>query len=132
MGAQILPSALALPSNRGSNCKGTHNTAKAIIRLSQTELDEIISNEWNFTYSKILDNFSNGSAFHYDRSFCLQTQWCYHQFEMLLFEMADSLRDLLEVEKGINMLGNVIDEDECKGAKCKWAYIVLHMVFSTL
>jgi geranylgeranyl transferase type-2 subunit alpha len=80
-----------------------------------------------------------------------QTPWWYHRFivswakpsadvgdemvmeyETLLFEMADSLRDLLEVEKENDTLGDAVDRDESKGAKCKWAYIGLHMVLCTL
>ena len=53
-------------------------------------------------------------------------------YEALLFEMADSLRDLLEVEKENDVVGNDDKKDESKGAKCKWAYIGLHLVLSTL
>ena len=82
-----------------------------------------------------------------------QTPWWYHRFivswakpssndldaemveeyEGLLVEMADSLRELLEVERENNdMLGNAESKDESKGAKCKWAYIGLHLLLSTL
>lgn len=193
MGAQLLPSLIKFSSNKGKNCEGVQYIAKTISMLTQEELEEIISNEWNFTNSKIQDNFSNGSAFHYrskllplmlefrlpssrcpaaryKESLALareewenillnaiftepddQTPWWYHRFivswvkpcadvgdemlleyETLLFEMADSLRDLLEVEKENGALGNAVDRDESKGAKCKWAYLGLHLVLSTL
>ncbi|KAL3797696.1 hypothetical protein ACHAW5_004382 [Stephanodiscus triporus] len=191
MGAQLLPSAIKFSSNKGMNCEGVQYIAKTISMLTQEELEEIINNEWNFTNSKIQDNFSNGSAFHYRSKllplmleFRLQSshspaarykeslvlareewenillnaiftepddQWWYHRFivswvkpsadvgdemlleyETLLFEMADSLRELLEVEKENGALGNAVDRDESKGAKCKWAYLGLHLVLSTL
>jgi hypothetical protein len=189
-----------------------HTVAKSIVALSQEELDTIIINEWDFTTSKIHDNFSNGSAFHYrskllplilesrltasandegnsNRRYATilglareewesillnaiftepddQTPWWYHRFivswmkpssnsnndninkddddnvqecEKLLYEMADSLRELLEVEKENDVLlppegndENINNEDESKGAKCKWAYIGLHLVLSTI
>ncbi|EED91471.1 RAB geranylgeranyl transferase [Thalassiosira pseudonana CCMP1335] len=165
------------------------------------ELEELVTNEWDFTTSKIQDNFSNGSAFHYrskllsliletrlDTSSSLkerhdgiqsmareewehilmdavftepddQTPWWYHRFvvawatppidlknnlaedeyqeiveeyEDLLFEMRGSLQELLEVEKENEMSGNVDTRDESKGAKCKWAYLGLHLVISSL
>ena len=83
-----------------------------------------------------------------------QTPWWYHRFivswakpsdelvdaddeliqeyDELLFEMADSLRELLEVEKEGDDMGGSENKDESKGAKCKWAYIGLHLVLSTL
>jgi len=180
-----------------------HTVAKSIVALSQEELDTIIINEWDFTTSKIHDNFSNGSAFHYrskllplilesrltasandegnsNRRYATilglareewesillnaiftepddQTPWWYHRFivswmkpssnsnndninkddddnvqecEKLLYEMADSLRELLEVEKENDVLlpldgddENINNKDESKGSKCKWAYI---------
>ena len=187
--------------------------AKSIVTLSQEELNNIIINEWNFTTSKIHDNFSNGSAFHYrskllplilesrllmtsssddelssrsrdyyDAVLALareewenillnaiftepddQTPWWYHRFivswikpswklkndddnnnemmhecELLLHDMADSLRELLEVEKENDVeeekekTKNNNEKDESKGVKCKWAYIGLHLVISTI
>ena len=50
-----------------------------------------------------------------------------------LYEMVNSLRELLEVEKeNDGMDNNSENRDESKGAKCKWAYIGLHLVLSTL
>ncbi|KAL3798747.1 hypothetical protein ACHAW5_004746 [Stephanodiscus triporus] len=46
--------------------------------------------------------------------------------------MANSLREWLKVVKDNGTLGNAIDRDESKGAKCKWAYLGLHPVLSTL
>lgn len=183
-----------------------HTVTQSISALSREELDTIIINEWNFTTSKIHDNFSNGSAFHYrskllplilesrimssldhegkgNRRYAAilalareewesillnaiftepddQTPWWYHRFivswmkpssnsnndndnvqecEVLLYEMADSLRELLEVEKENDVLlpleGDDVrdsNKDESKGAKCKWAYIGLHLVLSTI
>jgi hypothetical protein len=175
--------------------------------LSKEKLNELIVSEWNFTSSKIQDNFSNGSAFHYrsklisivlearlasddetlDNATRLlrkqekilsmareeweeillnaiftepddQTPWWYHRFivawakpsldlrdelgdsynelvedyESLLYEMADSLRELLEVEKENGLEGDAAERDESKGVKCKWAYLGLHLVLFSL
>ncbi|KAL7512337.1 hypothetical protein ACHAXN_009443 [Cyclotella atomus] len=175
--------------------------------LSKEKLNELIVSEWNFTSSKIQDNFSNGSAFHYrsklisivlearlasddetlDNAARLlrkqekilsmareeweeillnaiftepddQTPWWYHRFivawakpsldlrdelgdsynelvedyESLLYEMADSLRELLEVEKENGLEGDAAERDESKGVKCKWAYLGLHLVLFSL
>ena len=56
------------------------------------------------------------------------------EYETLLFEMINSLQELLEVEKENNDNTDtpIQQRDESKGAKCKWAYIGLHMVLSTL
>jgi len=210
MGAQLSKSAGAAMGAISMNSEEEGGeascVAKAIIPLSKQELEEIITNEWDFTSAKIQDNFSNGSAFHYrskllplllssqlssdsnssegnhksdnvneryDAILALareewesillnaiftepddQTPWWYHRFivswakpsddledgmfeeyESLLYEMADSLRDLLEVERESGMVGEEDTDgkkDESKGAKCKWAYIGLHLVLSTL
>ena len=207
MGAQLSQNAItavgSIPSN-STNQVNEHDIAKSILPLTKPELEEIITTEWNFTTSKIQDNFSNGSAFHYrskllplvletrlssstsdddcsssndnispsDRYIAMlslardewesillnavftepddQTPWWYHRFLLswaqplaeledgdelveeyvgLLFEMADSLRDLLEIEKESEMMSSSEKKkkDESKGVKCKWAYIGLHL-----
>ena len=47
-----------------------------------------------------------------------------------LHDMAESLRELLAVEKESD--GEDGHRHESKGAKCKWAYVGLHLVLSTL
>lgn len=207
MGAQLSQNAIiavgGIPSN-STNQVNEHDIAKSM----KPELEEIITTEWNFTTSKIQDNFSNGSAFHYrskllplvletrlsssssdddcsssntispsDRYIAMlslardewesillnavftepddQTPWWYHRFLLswaeplgelededelveeyvgLLFEMADSLRDLLEIEKESDMMcsSEKKKKDESKGVKCKWAYIGLHLCLDKL
>ena len=212
MGAQLSQNAItavgSIPSN-STNQVNEHDIAKSILPLTKPELEEIITTEWNFTTSKIQDNFSNGSAFHYrskllplvletrlsssssdddcsssndkispsDRYIAMlslardewesillnavftepddQTPWWYHRFLIswaeplaelengdelveeyvgLLFEMADSLRDLLEIEKESDMMcsSEKKKKDESKGVKCKWAYIGLHLCLDKL
>jgi hypothetical protein len=53
-------------------------------------------------------------------------------YESLLYEMADSLRELLEVEKENGLEEDSAKRDESKGAKCKWAYLGLHLVLFSL
>ncbi|KAL3794761.1 hypothetical protein HJC23_012771 [Cyclotella cryptica] len=207
MGAQISPSSIGVVSSLDEGGDLSNNISR-IATMSKTELNELIFSEWEFTTSKIQDNFSNGSAFHY-RSKLLpivvdarmvassgsgnvgigdaaspakeqsarltmareewedillnaiftepddQTPWWYHRFivawakpsfdvkedeynalranyESLLSDMADSLRELLEVEKENDMDENVENRDESKGIKCKWAYLGLHLVLSSL
>ncbi|KAL9188204.1 hypothetical protein ACHAXT_006582 [Thalassiosira profunda] len=197
MGAQLSKSAGTakgiLPTGNEGAVDGETDIANSIAPLSKEELEKIITDEWDFTTSKIQDNFSNGSAFHYrskllplmlasrapsgdagDRHDAIlslareewenillnaiftepddQTPWWYlrcivswarpsaewneelsEEYEALLFEMADSLRELLEVEKENGMAtGEGGVRDESKGAKCKWGYIGLHLVLSTL
>ncbi|KAL7529697.1 hypothetical protein ACHAWF_003085 [Thalassiosira exigua] len=207
MGAQLAPVAIAAVGKIASSevLEGEETCiSKSINPLSKQELEEIITDEWEFTTAKIQDNFSNGSAFHYrskllplilesqlssaddeeggtddpspsERSSAMvslardewerivlnavftepddQTPWWYHRFvvswakpgddaddevrddyEGLLFEMADSLRDLLEVERegGGGAPGSGEGKDESKGAKCKWGYLGLHLVLSAL
>jgi|ERR1712194_899758 len=196
MGGQLSKSILptGTEDDRCISCIG-----KSIVPLSKQELNDIITDEWDFTSSKIQDNFSNGSAFHYrskllplvletrlsssvegdedqrtsERNDAIlvlareewedillnavftepddQTPWWYHrfivswaqpsteadrewadEFEALLFDMAASLRELLEVEKEHDTTVPGDSRDESKGAKCKWAYIGLHLVLSTL
>ena len=55
MGAQIAPNTLQCQVN---NLNEVYSPIKA-------QLKELIVREWDFTTSKIQDNFSNGSAFHY-------------------------------------------------------------------
>lgn len=171
------------------------NIAKSTTPLSTQELEKIIMNEWSFSTSKIQDNFSNGSAFHY-RSKLLplvlefrtsglassasdaydaisllrdewdeilldamftepddQTIWFYHrfivlwarrnivddgadakvteEFEGLLYDMVDSIQELIDVEKE-DSFDDTQNRHESKGAKCKWAYLGMHLVLSTL
>ena len=211
MGAQLSQNSITavgnIPSN-STNQVNEHDIAKSILPLTKQELEEIIKTEWDFTTSKIQDNFSNGSAFHYrskllplvletrlsssssdddcsssndkispsDRYIAMlslardewesillnavftepddQTPWWYHRFLLswaeplgeledgdelveeyvgLLFEMADSLRDLLEIEKESDMVSSSEKKkDESKGVKCKWAYIGLHLCLDKL
>ena len=200
-----------LSTNAGSATSFLTNASDgqgmSVIALSHSELEEIIIGEWDFTSSKIQDNFSNGSAFHYrskllplvlemrlssapdgakekgnsaphDRNQAVlalareewedivlnavftepddQTPWWYHRFVVawaqpsgdaaesdveeyaaLLFDMAEALRDLLAVEKenddaAATTTTTTTTTDESKGAKCKWAYVGLHLVLSTL
>ena len=46
--------------------------------------------------------------------------------------MVDSIQELIDVEKGDSVEGNSQDRHESKGAKCKWAYLGMHLVLSTL
>ena len=223
MGAQLSCGASSAMGLVPSNVKGKPSNGSIVSQqispLSKTELEKLITTEWDFTTSIIQDNFSNGSAFHY-RSKLLplilesrlavssldgngndgvddeqkedpgtsykkrcevilnmareewdsilldaiftepdnQTLWWYHRFivswskpkinaenddecyremvdeyEWLLYDMADSLRELLEVEKENGMAGEYSDvKDDTKGAKCKWAYLGLHLVLSSL
>ena len=194
MGAQIAPNFTTLDNGAP---------------LSKAQVDDLIISEWEFTTSKIQDNFSNGSAFHYRsklipmvlsiRSYNSidngdtdspaylsnrqntildmareewedillnaiftepddQTPWWYHNFivawaepssnlkdklgedfnelaenyESLLFDMADSLRELVEVEKENGAPGDVSEVAEFKGVKCKWAYLGLYLVLASL
>ncbi|KAL7490296.1 hypothetical protein ACHAW6_016050 [Cyclotella cf. meneghiniana] len=207
MGAQISSNSMGIVPSHGEEGDASNNILKTA-PVSKTELQELIFSEWDFTTSKIQDNFSNGSAFHYRSKLipivldarlasslgssdegCAntispaekqgailtmareewedillnaiftepddQTPWWYHRFivawakpsldvkddeyyelsanyESLLSDMADSLRELLEVEKENDAEGNAENRDESKGIKCKWAYLGLHLVLSSL
>ena len=195
MGPQISENACSAVGT-GKRCDRTMSTVnKPSYPLSTQELEKIIMNEWDFTTSKIQDNFSNGSAFHY-RSKLLplilkfrsspsssrheaislvrdewdnilldaiftepddQTVWFYHRFivawamrnianvgnsednaevleeyEGLLYDMVDSIQELIDVEKEDSLQGNDESRHESKGAKCKWAFLGMHLVLSTL
>lgn len=174
----------------------SHNaTAHPASLLSRSDRHEIIEAEWKFTQSKLMDNFSNGSATHYRTKLlplmvdiraekeginkndatqsyeillnlareewdelilnCIftepddQTVWWYHRFvvsyakppddvsddlkeeyDLFLHDMAESLRELLAVEKESD--GKDCQRHESKGAKCKWAYVGLHLVLTSL
>lgn len=54
------------------------------------------------------------------------------EFEDLLYEMVDSIQELIDVEKEDNFEVNTQDRHESKGAKCKWAYLGMHLVLTTL
>jgi len=54
------------------------------------------------------------------------------EFEGLLYDMVDSIQELIDVEKEDSFEGNTQDRHESKGAKCKWAYLGMHLVLSTL
>eukprot|EP00986_Skeletonema_menzelii_P013223 scaffold7559_cov137-Skeletonema_menzelii.AAC.7 len=54
------------------------------------------------------------------------------EFEGLLYDMVDSIQELIDVEKEDSFQGNSQDRHESKGAKCKWAYLGMHLVLSTL
>ena len=52
------------------------------------------------------------------------------EYDSFLHDMAESLRELLAVEKESD--GKDEHRHESKGAKCKWAYVGLHLVLSSL
>ncbi len=54
------------------------------------------------------------------------------EFEELLYDMVDSIQELIDVEKEDNFEVNTQDRHESKGAKCKWAYLGMHLVLTTL
>ncbi|KAL7461753.1 hypothetical protein ACHAXS_002161 [Conticribra weissflogii] len=206
MGAQLsrgacFVSGMVPTSNKELSERGKF---QAMSSFSKVELQKLINAEWDFTTSKIEDNFSNGSAFHYRskllplvlksrladalegvqgsmnfKQICFetlklareewdsillnaiftepddQTPWWYHRFivswakpqfdghvdsgdgvceevaeeyEGLLYDMVDSLRELLEIEKENSVEEIEEARDESKGAKCKWTYLEMHFL----
>ena len=53
------------------------------------------------------------------------------EFETLLYDMIDSIQELIDVEKE-DSFEAVQERHESKGVKCKWAYLGMHLVLSTL
>ena len=55
------------------------------------------------------------------------------EYEGLLYDMVDSIQELIDVEKEDSLQGNDgSSRHESKGAKCKWALLGMHLVLSTL
>jgi len=54
------------------------------------------------------------------------------EFEGLLYDMVDSIQELIDVEKEDSLGDGTQNRHESKGAKCKWAYLGMHLVLSTL
>jgi hypothetical protein len=54
------------------------------------------------------------------------------EFEGLLYDMVDSIQELIDVEKEDSLEDSTQNRHESKGAKCKWAYLGMHLVLSTL